>query len=116
MRNFAKARISTAMITPSLFARRAKPFTLGRLVTVGPALLALAGCSAKPNPPSVPLFGSYFPAWIFCALGGVVLAMVMRALLVRLRIDAHLPLPPLVYLCTAISGGIGFWFVWSGLL
>ena len=76
----------------------------------------LAGCSAEANPPSVPLFGSYFPAWIFCAIGGGVLALIVRALLIWLRLDEHLPLPPLVYLCLAVSGGIGFWFLWSGLI
>ena len=77
---------------------------------------AVAGCSGTANPPSVPLFGSYFPAWIICALGGVVLALVLRAVLVRTRIDEHLPMPPLVYLSLAISGGIGLWFLWSGVM
>jgi hypothetical protein len=35
-------------------------------------------------------------------------------LLIALRIDEHLPAPPLVYLCLAISCGIGFWMIWSG--
>ena len=78
--------------------------------------LAVAGCSGKAYPPSVPLFGSYFPAWVICALGGVLFALVMRAILVRARLDDHLPLPPLVYLCLAISGGIGLWFLWSGVM
>ena len=86
-----------------------------RLALVAPAL-ALAGCAGRANPPSVPLFGSYFPAWIICAIGGVVFALAMRAILVRSRLDAHLPLPPFVYLCLAISGGIGLWFLWSGLM
>lgn len=77
--------------------------------------LALAGCSAAGGAPAVPIFGSFFPAWIICAVGGIVLAVVIRALLIALRIDEHLPAPPLVYLCLAISGGIAFWMIWSGV-
>ena len=89
--------------------------TARRLAFLAP-ILAVAGCSSKANPPSVPLFGSYFPAWVICAIGGVVFALVLRAVLVRIRLDEHLPLPPLVYLCLAISGGIGLWFLWSGAM
>lgn len=81
------------------------------LLTVG-----LQGCSSQANPPSIPIFGSFFPAWIICAVGGVVLAMIVRAILIRTGIDEHLPLPPLVYLCLAISAGIGLWFIWSGVI
>lgn len=77
--------------------------------------LTLAGCSAAGGPPSIPIFGSFFPAWIICAVGGIVVAVIIRALLIALRIDEHLPAPPLVYLCLAISGGIGFWMIWSGV-
>ncbi len=78
--------------------------------------LCLAGCSPGGGAPSVPVFGSYFPAWIICALGGVVIAMILRAALIALRIDEHLPAPPLVYLCLAVSGGIVFWMIWAGAL
>lgn len=76
--------------------------------------LTLGGCSAAGGAPAVSIFGSFFPAWIICAVGGILVAVVIRALLIALRIDEHLPAPPLVYLCLAISGGIAFWMVWSG--
>lgn len=79
------------------------------------AALALAGCSTATGAPSVSIFGSFFPAWIICAVGGIVVAVIIRALLIALRIDEYLPAPPLVYLCLAISCGIGFWMVWSGV-
>ena len=87
---------------------------LVRFVAAGAVALTLAGCNGRANPPSVPIFGSYFPAWIFCAIGGVVLALIVRTLFIWAKLDAHLPVPPLVYLGVAISGGIGLWFVWSG--
>jgi hypothetical protein len=84
-----------------------------RSVAVLASVLALSGCSAA-GAPAVPIFGSFFPAWIICAVGGIILAVIIRALLIALRIDEHLPAPPLVYLCLAISCGIGFWMIWSG--
>lgn len=76
----------------------------------------LAGCSATGGPPAVPIFGSFFPAWVICAVGGIALAVIIRALLIALHIDEHLPAPPLVYLCLAISGGIVLWMAWSGVV
>lgn len=80
------------------------------------ACLALAGCSSVAAPPSIPLFGSYFPAWIFCAAGGAVAAILLRALFIRVGLDDVLPAPPLVYLASAVSAGIGLWFLWAGML
>ncbi|WP_248304977.1 YtcA family lipoprotein [Devosia sp. FKR38] len=88
-------------------------FSLPAMAAVLPGLMA---CSPVEGAPSVPLFGSFFPAWIICAVGGVIVAIVLRAVLVALRLDEHLPAPPLVYLCLAISGGIVLWLVWSGAL
>lgn len=85
-----------------------------RSVAVLASVLTLSGCSAAGGAPAVPIFGSFFPAWIICAVGGIILAVIIRALLIALRIDEHLPAPPLVYLCLAISCGIGFWMIWSG--
>ncbi|MHA6691712.1 YtcA family lipoprotein [Devosia sp. A449] len=87
-----------------------------RFFLTAAAALALVGCTGTARAPSVPVFGSFFPAWIICAVGGVVLALVVRALLIRLRLDEHLPAPPLVYLCLAISGGIVAWLLWSGVI
>lgn len=87
-----------------------------RFCGAGALALVLAGCSGGVNPPSVPLFGSFFPAWVICAVGGMIVAGFVRSLFIRLGLDEHLPVPPLVYLCLAISTGIGFWFLWSGLI
>jgi low temperature requirement protein LtrA len=61
--------------------------------------LALIGCS---HPPEYSIFGSFFPAWIFCSLGGLVLAAGMRALIARTAIAEHLAAPVLLYLSMTI--------------
>jgi hypothetical protein len=38
----------------------------------------------------------------------------LRFLFAALQLEEYLPAPPLVYLCLAISAGIGIWLVWAG--
>ncbi|MGA8137078.1 MAG: YtcA family lipoprotein [Pseudomonas gingeri] len=44
------------------------------------ACLALAGCK---QPPSISVVGAYFPDWLFCAIAGVLLTLLVRAVLLR---------------------------------
>ena len=37
------------------------------------ACILLAGCSQTPT---IAMFGAYFPGWLFCIAGGIVLALV----------------------------------------
>ena len=85
-------------------------------VKIAAFLPFLAACSPAGGAPSVPLFGSFFPAWIICAVGGLLIAVVLRTILIAVRLDEHLPAPPLVYLCLAVSCGILFWLIWAGAL
>ena len=62
-------------------------------------LPVLAGCS---HAPEYSIFGSFFPAWIFCSVGGVLLATGARALIARTAIGEHLAAPVLFYLSMAI--------------
>jgi YtcA family len=55
----------------------------------------LAGCS---HAPEYSIFGSFFPAWIFCSVGGLVLATGARALIARSAMAEHLAAPILFYL------------------
>jgi hypothetical protein len=63
------------------------------------APLVLVGCS---HAPEYSIFGSFFPAWIFCSVGGLVLTAGARALVARSAIAEHLAAPPLLYLGMAI--------------
>ena len=59
------------------------------------APLVSVGCS---HAPEYSIFGSFFPAWVFCSVGGLVLATGARALIARNAIADHLAAPVLFYL------------------
>jgi hypothetical protein len=82
--------------------RRASAFTAA-------VMAASAAQATDPAAPSLAAFGAYFPAWIVCAILGVVGAVVARFVLARLGIDEFLPLRLVVYLCLAIVFGLGVW-------
>ena len=82
---------------------------------IGSAVV-LQACSPTARSPSIPIFGSYFPAWVLCAVAGILIALVLRVVFIALHIDEHLPAAPLVYLCLSISAGIGCWMYWTGLV
>jgi hypothetical protein len=63
------------------------------------APLVLAGCS---HAPEYSIFGSFFPAWIFCSVGGLLLAAGGRVLIARTAIAEYLVAPVLLYLSMAI--------------
>jgi hypothetical protein len=63
------------------------------------APLVLVGCS---HAPEYSIFGSFFPAWIFSSVGGLVLAAGARALIARTAIAQHLAAPVLLYLSMAV--------------
>ena len=54
------------------------------------APLVLVGCS---HAPEYSIFGSFFPVWIFCSVGGLVLAAGARALIARTAVAEHLAAP-----------------------
>ena len=58
------------------------------------APLVLVGCS---HAPEYSIFGSFFPAWIFCSVGGLVLMAGARAMVARTAIAEHLAAPVLFY-------------------
>jgi uncharacterized membrane protein YeaQ/YmgE (transglycosylase-associated protein family) len=71
--------------------------------------------AADPAAPSIVVFGSHFPAWILCAVAGVLGAVIARFILARLGVDEFLPLRLVVYLCLAIVFDLGLWlFAYAG--
>ena len=70
--------------------------------------LVLVGCS---HAPEYSIFGSFFPAWIFCSAGGLVLATGARALIARTAIAEHLAAPVLLYLSMAIFLACMLWLL-----
>nr|WP_281389293.1 YtcA family lipoprotein [Parapusillimonas granuli] len=60
----------------------------------------LSGC-AQARAPSFYMAGSYFPAWLLCAVIGIAGAAFTRVLFIRIGLDDILPLRLLVYSCIA---------------
>ena len=71
-------------------------------------LLTLVGCS---HAPEYSIFGSFFPVWIFCSAGGLVLAAGARVLIARSAIAEHLAAPVLFYLGTATFLACVLWLL-----
>jgi hypothetical protein len=85
--------------TPSLLE-------LGALSVTLP--LTLVGCS---HAPEYSIFGSFFPAWIFCSAGGLLLAAGARTLVARSAIAEHLAAPVLFYLGMATFLACMLWLL-----
>jgi hypothetical protein len=90
--------------------RKRRRKTLRRYLTglAVAAPLVLTGCS---HAPEYSIFGSFFPVWIFCSAGGLVLATGARALIVRTAIAEHLTAPVLFYLSMAIFLACMLWLL-----
>lgn len=86
--------------------RRTSFRPLAGLVLAAP--LVLVGCS---HAPEYSIFGSFFPVWIFCSAGGLVLATGARALIARTAIAEYLAAPVLLYLTMAIFLGCTLWLL-----
>jgi hypothetical protein len=40
--------------------------------------------------PSIDVFGSFFPVWMLCLLGAIMVTMAARLLLIRARVESEL--------------------------
>jgi len=72
------------------------------------APVVLTGCS---HAPEYSIFGSFFPVWIFCSVGGLVLATGARALIARTAIAEQVAAPVLLYLSMAIFLACMLWLL-----
>jgi hypothetical protein len=70
--------------------------------------LAPTGCSRAP---SLNIMGSFFPAWLFCAVVGIVLTIVVRILFVRANFEKELSRLGLVYPCLAAFFMFSIWLL-----
>lgn len=55
---------------------------------------ALSGCS---NAPAIPVLGAYFPDWLFCIVGGLLLSLLLHSLLSRRGVSRQLAPAVLTY-------------------
>jgi hypothetical protein len=75
----------------------------------GALIVALTGCDGSP---SRNILGSYFPSWMVCAVSGLVLAIVARALLKSTGILEELPAPLVVLMAFGCAVTFGLWLLW----
>jgi hypothetical protein len=71
-------------------------------------LFLLTGCS---HAPEYSIFGSFFPVWIFCSAGGLLLATAARAVILRTAFAQHLAAPVLLFLSMAILFACMLWLL-----
>ena len=70
--------------------------------------LGSAGCGAR-GAPWFSLFGAYFPAWLLCALIGVVGAVVLRVIAIAAGLDAAVRFRLLTYGSLGVLLALGTW-------
>ena len=73
--------------------------------------LPLAACDSAPT---MDLLGSYFPAWMLCAVFGVAAAVIIRQLLAATGINDYVVAPLLTYAALAVSATLLAWLIWFG--
>ncbi|HTV65903.1 MAG TPA: YtcA family lipoprotein [Bryocella sp.] len=73
-----------------------------------PLLLTATGCSRAPT---FNILGSFFPAWILCAVVGILLAVLVRIVFVRLDFEKELAPLILVYPCLALLFTFSIWLL-----
>ena len=66
--------------------------------------LAVLGCSSCSRAPSVEVIGTFFPAWMFCIIAGLIMAGLVRLELVRRGLEKKLG--PLVVFYPSLVIGI----------
>jgi hypothetical protein len=64
---------------------------------------------SQPHSPTLDLLGSYFPAWMLCAAGGVFAAVVIRQVLMVVGVGEYVVAPLLTYVGLALSAT---WLIW----
>jgi len=59
--------------------------------------------------PQINVIGSFFPSWMLCAVIGIVVTLLARALLVRAGIDPYVGPRGLVYASLAVFVTLVLW-------
>ena len=79
-------------------------------ILLGAGPLFMTGCQRSPD---YSILGSFFPAWIFCSLAGLLIMAAARALIGRTSIAKYLVAPVLLYLSMAIFFACALWLLFS---
>lgn len=84
--------------------RRPRRLALGALAVN----LLTGGCAASP---SINVLGAYFPEWMFCIVGGVSVAVLLRAWVTKTRYARWLGPAPIVYPACALLFALLIWLI-----
>jgi YtcA-like protein len=110
--NIESGNVLLHNLTHTISAMRfAKPVIsrTSRTVLVAPLIvfaIGLAGCD-----PVINIAGANFPAWLFCAICGVVITALIRTLFVVTRVEPVLWPLPIVYPCLMVLTGCIVWLI-----
>ena len=93
--------------------RGAAPVCFAALVSNATAVLAADG-SRMSGAPSYTLFGAFFPAWMFCAVIGILGAIGVRAAMVSSGLAKVLPYQLFVCASIGLIVALLVWLIWFG--
>jgi hypothetical protein len=82
-----------------------------RLVAGFSAVSLLALLSGCQRAPTFSILGSFFPAWLFCIIAGILLAWGAQWFFTRLQIESYIKPAILVYPCLAAFCAFTLWLV-----
>jgi hypothetical protein len=105
--HFASRRVtlfSLVMQALELGEQRMRRFSVAMLVTV----IFIGGCGLSP---SLAVAGAYFPDWLFCIIGAVILTLLVNALLARLQWKRSLGAPVLFYPALVLLFSLIGWLI-----
>lgn len=85
----------------------------GAVAAVITASISLGGCATKVAP-SYELFGAFFPAWMLCALVGIIGGIAARVVFIATGIDSILQFRLFVCLSAGLLVAALTWLFWFG--
>ncbi|MDR2981824.1 MAG: hypothetical protein LBV12_06215 [Puniceicoccales bacterium] len=69
----------------------------------------MSGCNELPS--SIPVIGAYFPDWIFCSIGGIVMAAVVRTIIQWTKFEHRIGMAVLFYPALALIFSCLIWLL-----
>lgn len=110
MRRVQEISIILAVTSPDA-ASTAAPRYPKRDGVGNPRLLMVASVLAAGCDPVIEIQGTFFPAWLLCMIVGVVLAVALRPVFLRLGLEPHLGPLPLIYPSLAVLLTLAVWLL-----
>jgi YtcA family len=74
----------------------------------GLLLIALTGCRSSPT---FNILGSFFPSWLVCLFGGILIAVVLNRVFARFALGKEILWPVVVYPCLALLFACLLWLI-----